>query len=520
MADRLVSELTEKTALEATDELYLEAGLNGRKMSVTNFGDTLPVTPTGATTARTLADRFSDVINVLDYGADPTGATDSSTAINLAFAAARAAIKTGFSPDNLLTAVVYFPPGVYRVDSPINATLLDEHGWSISGYGAALDGHTTGKAVLDLLGSRFGSVQGLTIYGDSTDSPKFGIQCGRYNTDPADLISFENIDANGTFTSGTFYNYAGEGVHHQTCRYTNEHSSLSSYAFIQDGTNDFGLASDYVTITAAAGTAASFNENTALNCDFRKRVSGPAIYLRHTAHHEFRRCYGVSVDDVVVDIDSDSFGQEALHLDIHCETAPDLLACVRFQGFATPTIRGFTFIDHAPQAKNEIFLSDASITTVTIIKFDCRIANLQVIPSQKIFNDKSKFKIYGGTMFVRDASILTNVTDHSGVIITDNRQDGVYGPGTVLIFDETNQNLAVKGEIRTYDAPASIVIGTNMAPSTSNACLLGSGYIGVADGITAPAAESGMAKIYVDTADGDLKIKFGDGTVKTIVIDT
>ena len=40
------------------------------------------------------------------------------------------------------------------------------------------------------------------------------------------------------------------------------------------------------------------------------------------------------------------------------------------------------------------------------------------------------------------------------------------------------------------------------------------------DGITAPSTVTGKALIYVDTADGDLKIKFGDGTVKTIVTDT
>jgi len=39
------------------------------------------------------------------------------------------------------------------------------------------------------------------------------------------------------------------------------------------------------------------------------------------------------------------------------------------------------------------------------------------------------------------------------------------------------------------------------------------------DGVTAPGATVGQAKIYVDTADGDLKIKFGDGVVKTIVVD-
>jgi len=40
------------------------------------------------------------------------------------------------------------------------------------------------------------------------------------------------------------------------------------------------------------------------------------------------------------------------------------------------------------------------------------------------------------------------------------------------------------------------------------------------DGITAPSTVAGYAQIYVDTADGDLKVKFGDGVVKTIVVDT
>jgi len=31
---------------------------------------------------------------------------------------------------------------------------------------------------------------------------------------------------------------------------------------------------------------------------------------------------------------------------------------------------------------------------------------------------------------------------------------------------------------------------------------------------------TGFARLYVDSNDGDLKIKFGDGTVKTISTDT
>lgn len=40
------------------------------------------------------------------------------------------------------------------------------------------------------------------------------------------------------------------------------------------------------------------------------------------------------------------------------------------------------------------------------------------------------------------------------------------------------------------------------------------------DGVTAPAVVEGAAVIYVDAADGDLKVKFSNGIVKTIVIDT
>lgn len=40
------------------------------------------------------------------------------------------------------------------------------------------------------------------------------------------------------------------------------------------------------------------------------------------------------------------------------------------------------------------------------------------------------------------------------------------------------------------------------------------------DGVTAPSATTGYATLYVDSADGDLKIRFGDGTIKTIATDT
>ena len=47
-----------------------------------------------------------------------------------------------------------------------------------------------------------------------------------------------------------------------------------------------------------------------------------------------------------------------------------------------------------------------------------------------------------------------------------------------------------------------------------------SSTIQIDDGVSAPDAVVGKALIYVDSADGDLKVKFGDGTVATIATDT
>ena len=43
--------------------------------------------------------------------------------------------------------------------------------------------------------------------------------------------------------------------------------------------------------------------------------------------------------------------------------------------------------------------------------------------------------------------------------------------------------------------------------------------VSVEDGVTAPSAVSGFAQIYVDTADGNLKVIFASGTVQTLATD-
>jgi hypothetical protein len=49
--------------------------------------------------------------------------------------------------------------------------------------------------------------------------------------------------------------------------------------------------------------------------------------------------------------------------------------------------------------------------------------------------------------------------------------------------------------------------------------MLAAEYLSITDGITAPGAVAGRARLYVDIADGDLKVIFGDGVIKTITTD-
>jgi hypothetical protein len=73
-----------KASVDGTQAIIGVGGVD--QMTVSNAGVVTAnsfvgnVTATGSSTARTLANRFADVVNVLDFGADPTGVVDSTQA--------------------------------------------------------------------------------------------------------------------------------------------------------------------------------------------------------------------------------------------------------------------------------------------------------------------------------------------------------------------------------------------------------------------------------------------------------
>lgn len=91
----------------STGQLYIKATGIGNTGWQELLQSTSLITVPGTTTARSLATRLGETVNVKDFGAVGDGVADDTSAINAALASS-------------LAVVVYLPPGIYRTTSPIS----------------------------------------------------------------------------------------------------------------------------------------------------------------------------------------------------------------------------------------------------------------------------------------------------------------------------------------------------------------------------------------------------------------
>ncbi len=119
--------------------------------------------------------------------------------------------------------------------------------------------------------------------------------------------------------------------------------------------------------------------------------------------------------------------------------------------------------------------------------------------------------ILRGNQYVQAPSVVIKDSSPQLTLIdTDTSANASFrtdDKGSVYIFADDNDD----------EADSIILFAID---GTMVAKLMDTGAFCIRDGLAAPSAESGWAFIYVDTADGDLKVKFGDGTTKTIATDT
>jgi hypothetical protein len=99
---------------------------------------------------RNLQNKVRDIISVLDYGADPTGLTDSTTAIANALADC---LDIGVEGGGVQ---LYFPKGTYLCTIEIdgqNQNDVGEYSLTLNGYGATLKGRAGDTSIIKINGA-------------------------------------------------------------------------------------------------------------------------------------------------------------------------------------------------------------------------------------------------------------------------------------------------------------------------------------------------------------------------------
>jgi hypothetical protein len=106
---KTIPQLTDATTVNAADELIIQQGGITKRATAAELMNNAPVTATSTTTARPLADRFSDIVNAKDFGAVGNGTTDD-------YAAIQAAVT--YCSDN--SKPLYVPAGTYRLSQRVS----------------------------------------------------------------------------------------------------------------------------------------------------------------------------------------------------------------------------------------------------------------------------------------------------------------------------------------------------------------------------------------------------------------
>lgn len=142
----------------------------------------------GSFTFRTLGDRFGEIVNVVDFGADRTGASDATGSIN---AALTRLPSTG--------GCIWFPPGTYQVSSAIS--IGKNNVWIAGIPNASIIRTSSSSADIFSITGGFGGVYGLSFTSSVTRN------AGHYISvvSPATRVRLEKLRMENAFV-GTYIN--------------------------------------------------------------------------------------------------------------------------------------------------------------------------------------------------------------------------------------------------------------------------------------------------------------------------
>lgn len=153
-----------------------------------------PFVATGAPTPRTMPNRLAEIKNVMDFGADPTGATDSQSAI-------QAAVNWTSGPNR---GTIYFPPGIYQLNSSV--TFNYNGGISIRFLGEGNASYITGG---------FGTLVNAYLF------DRNNVNSGSPLYSPTNIV-FEKLSLNCNSSTGCIRVGSAKGISIIDCDFTGQ----------------------------------------------------------------------------------------------------------------------------------------------------------------------------------------------------------------------------------------------------------------------------------------------------------
>ena len=197
---------------------------------------------------------LKSAINVMAYGADPTGVSDSTSAFNTAIAAAYAAANSA----------LYIPTGVYSVSSVNFTGLVVLPIFADGPQSVMFVGNTSGKNILDFSGS-----SGITINGGfqvttgAGVTAKTGILFAAPVASNIDAEAIQGLSVTGKFSVAACYIYGCVSSSVKDSQFTNNYTSAAD-ALIMTSTNEAVITSQYFTVGTATNQVSDW---TFQNCE-------------------------------------------------------------------------------------------------------------------------------------------------------------------------------------------------------------------------------------------------------------
>lgn len=218
-------------------------------------------------------------VNVLDFGADPTGVADSTAAIQAAIDVVKARTYGGS---------VYIPAGDYSVSSLNVGNPINDFKPTLTLYGdgvraSRILGNTNALIVVDALGRNFLCLRDMTIGTKSGVIAQTGLLLARTTTsNNCNNGRFTNLNVEGVFSIASVCAIAAESCKWVACRFENTNSATPSRCFYTSTTNDISIVSALGTITTSSNT-----DNKLFGCEFYNTQNGcnPVVFSESAGYY-------------------------------------------------------------------------------------------------------------------------------------------------------------------------------------------------------------------------------------------